>query len=387
MPDADIYQGDVLVAHLERTRTGSRLTFVDDVPLQHGFLATSLPPQPLVSTDLPSFFLNLLPEGARLQLLLASARSKDDSLGLLLRVGWDTIGDVAVLPDGETRGLHQALAPSAKLQDLDFWELFRSGAADRPDHSIPGVQQKISASTVAFGIRTASIPSAILKLNPPEFPRLVHNEEFFLRMGRACGLSANKAIIVHDKNGEPGLLVSRFDRVKQGKRIVKLHQEDACQLLDAVPANKYNLPLRSIADAVANVCTAGVVEVERLLRLVAFSYLIGNCDLHAKNISVIWDDAVRLSPAYDLLSTLPYTSLDRHMALKLQGKDDNFRKEDFIEFGAQYGIPARATSEMLAALCGRAEPWIPRIEEIGFEPKKTAHLQKEVQDRIRRLMR
>ncbi|HSI73254.1 MAG TPA: HipA domain-containing protein [Fimbriimonas sp.] len=387
MPDADIYQGSELVGQLERTLRGSRLTLIDGVTLKHGFLATTVANETLEGVELPPFFLNLLPEGARLQLLLESARSKDDSLGLLLRVGWDTIGDVAVLPHGEAPGAHMALARSSNLGEANFWDLFYAGVTAKPDGSVPGVQEKISASTVAFGVRAAGIPSAILKLNPPKYPRLVQNEEFFLRMARACGLEVNRAVIVYDRAGEAGLLVTRFDRVKSGSRIEKLHQEDGCQLLGSPPSNKYHLPLRAVADKIAELCTSGVVEVERLLRLIAFSYMIGNCDLHGKNISLIWDAAVRLSPGYDLVSTLPYTFLDRHMAMKLEGKDDNFKSGDFIDFGRHFGIPERATREMLSSLCVRAEPWIVQVEQIGFDANATAALQKEMVKRIGHLRR
>jgi serine/threonine-protein kinase HipA len=387
MPDADVYQGSRVVARLERVAQGVRLSFVPDAQLEHGFLATQVPARDAVSTDLPPFFLNLLPEGARLRLLLESARSQEDSLDLLLRVGWDAIGDVAVLPTGAEETSRSASLRTADLSRASFWDLFYAGISERPDLSVPGAQEKISASTVAFGVASAGAPSAILKLNPPKYPRLVHNEEFFLRMGKACGLEVNQAKIVHDRLGEPGLLVPRFDRVKQGKSFRKLHQEDACQLLNAVPANKYRLSMREIADAIASVCSAPIVEIERLLRLYAFSYLIGNGDLHAKNISVLWNRVVRLSPAYDLLSTLPYPFLDRRMALQLQGRDDNFRVNQFIDFARPYGVPERAIRAMIDDLCTRAEPWLGRLSEIGFEPPVTEHLGKEIADRIRRLRR
>lgn len=383
MADANVYQGSKLVGHLERLSTGIRLSFVDGVPHRHGWLATTLPHETANFIDLPPFFLNLLPEGRRLQLLLESSRSRDDALELLIRVGWDTIGDVAVLPEGRSPGDQGARVKANNLGNVSFWDLFYAGNSEHPDSAVPGVQEKISASTVAFGVRAAGIPSAILKLNPPKYPRLVQNEEFFLRMAKACRLEVNRAEVVHDRDGEAGLLITRFDRTKRGSE--KLHQEDGCQLLNSPPANKYHPPLRAIADRLANVCTSGVVEVERLLRLTAFSYLIGNCDLHAKNISVLWDDVVRLSPGYDLLSTLPYTFLDRRMALKLQGKDDNLRKGDFVDFGKTYGISEKATLQMLETLCDHAEPWIGRVGEIGFDFETTEALQREITKRISHL--
>ena len=250
-PDADVYQGSTLVGHISRTPQGTALSFVPDAELANGFLATTLRRQaePIETPFLHTFFLNLLPEGARLNLLLQAARSKEDSLDLLLKVGWDTIGDIAVIPHGEPEVKHTVSVTATQLHDADFWELFYQGI-DGSDASIPGVQEKISASTIAFGVRTASVPSAILKLNPKAYPRLVQNEAFFLAMAKSCGLEVNQAEVVYDRLGEPGLLVTRFDRIKRDKAIHKLHQEDACQLLDEVPANKYEIQLKSIAEAV-----------------------------------------------------------------------------------------------------------------------------------------
>lgn len=133
-------------------------------------------------------------------------------------------------------------------------------------------------------------------------------------MAKPCRIEVNRAKIIHDRDGVPGLLIHRFDRVDRGKR--KLHQ-DGCQLLDSPPANKYRLSL-------------------------------SNCDLHAKNISVLWDTVVRLTPPYDLLSTLPYKSLETRIALKIQGKDDDLRLSDFIDFGKMYGISDKKCSTTFA---------------------------------------
>lgn len=258
--DAAVYQGSQLVGHLERLSTGIRLSFVDGVSLRHGWLATTLPHETNDSPELPAFFLNLLPEGARLQLLLQSSMSRDDSLELLMRVGWDTIGDVAVLPKGRSPEDQAAMVKYTDLGNVSFWNLFHAGVSEHTDSAVPGAQEKISASTIAFGVKMAYVPSAILKLNPPKYPRLVYNEEFFLRMARACRLEVNRAEVVCDRDGEPGLLINRFDRKNNGSE--KLHQEDGCQLLNSPPANKYHPPLRAIADRVADVCTSGLVEVE-----------------------------------------------------------------------------------------------------------------------------
>jgi len=303
---------------------------------------------------------------------------------LLLKIGWDTIGDVTILPHGESFAGHEVSVPPNHLADVNFWELFHQGITVRTDAGIPGAQEKISSSTIAFGVRTQSIPSAILKLNPTQFPLLVQNENFFLRMAKACGIEVNHATLVRDRDENWGLLVNRFDRVKVGKSIKKLHQEDACQLLDLPPAKKYSVSIRSIAEAIVDTCNAPQVEIERLVRIYAFSYLIGNCDLHAKNVSVLWQDAVRLSPAYDLLSTLPYP-IDKQMALDLDGRNDSFRPVHFVGFVRRYGLTEKAILFPLKRMIAKAQPWISRIPEIGFDPKITSYLQSEIAKRLNNL--
>ena len=375
------------MGHINRTSSGTSLQFLPEARLEHGFLSTALPSSHVAveSSDLHPFFLNLLPEGARLRLLLEASKSKDDSLGLLLKVGWDAIGDVSVLSPGASLTDH-IVAKQSQLADVNFWDLFYAGVVDQIDSAVPGVQEKISASTIAFGVRTSNVPTGILKLNPERFPLLVQNEKFFLGVAKSSGLEPNRATLVQDRDGNAGLLVERFDRVKEGKVVRKLHQEDACQLLNTVPAHKYQLSMTNIAEAISRVCTAPSVEILRLLRLYAFSYIIGNGDLHGKNISVLWRETVGLSPAYDILSTLPYP-LDRHMALKLDGRDDNFRAAHFVDFGKRFGVPERAVVLMIQKLCNQIEPWISRIDEIGFEVRTTQSMQQEIGNRLLLILR
>lgn len=173
----------------------------------------------------------------------------------------------------------------------------------------------VGAAVLARGGRGGA-EAAILKLGTRALPNLVRNEAFVMEMARACGLAVAQTRIVTDRDGEPGLWVTRFDRAR-GRR---LHQEDGCQLLDRYPEAKYRVSFTEVMDAVRDVVSSPPVELARLLELLAFSYLVVNGDLHARNVSVLVgvDGLVRLSPAYDLVTTLPYG--DRKLALKVLGE-------------------------------------------------------------------
>src|SRR5262249_43465332 len=155
----------------------------------------------------------------------------------------------------------------------------------------------------------------ILKLNPRDLPRLVENEHFFMTLAETCGIDVPSTRLLHDRDGNAALLVERFDRalIEPGEAPVRVHQEDICQLLDRYPTDKYNLDCDDVAGSF-ELCSAPIVEIAKLVRLVAFAYLIGNGDLHGKNISLRTTPSgrIEMTEAYDLVSTLPYG--DRSMA-------------------------------------------------------------------------
>jgi serine/threonine-protein kinase HipA len=112
-----------------------------------------------------------------------------------------------------------------------------------------------------------------------------------------------------------------------------------CQALNLFPAEKYRIPLKDIFSCVQKHTTAPLIEMYHLLKLVVFSYLLGNGDLHAKNISVYEspvDGRIGLTPAYDLICTLLYG--DQRMALKMDAKDAHFNRKDFINFATRFEL-------------------------------------------------
>lgn len=386
--DADIYLRDQLVGHIERTVEGSRLVYTKEAverPPAPGYLAWRMPFQsePIVSegVNLPPFLVNLLPEGVRQQLLFESHKvARDDFLGLLLLVGGDTIGDVSVVRYGE--GLDQGVSSMMRFDDLSFWEEFYGQYRTGKEKGIPGVQEKISHASFSVSGK-GRYASSILKLNPEKYPRLVENEAFFLKVAKSCRFAVNEWKVVHDRVGESGLLVKRFDRLLVEGEVERLHQEDMCQLVGAYPASKYSITMRSVMLTLDEVATAPLqAKLEVLMRYV-FAYLMGNADLHAKNISVLWKAGTRnLTPCYDLVCTLAYPDLDRHMALPLDGKNLNFKRKDIVAFGLRFGILEKAIEMSLDQLIRRFEPWVGRFGEMGYSGEVTEMVQKECWKRV-----
>lgn len=396
----DVWVGDAagdnhLVGRLTRTGHGCEFRYLDGVtgPAVSFRLPVRAAAYAVHGVNLPPFFAGLLPEGLRLRALVRGLKtSEDDLFSMLAAVGGDTVGAVAVAPVGATPIEREPVAELDTARDVSFDDLLAAslrfdpahGAGDR--HAIAGVQPKVSAGMISFPVRAAHARAAadpcILKLEPDDLPRLVANERFFMTLAREVGLHVASVRAIADREGRPGLLVARFDRgrTRDGRR-TKFAQEDACQLLDRYPADKYRIALRDFAAAL-EVCTAPTPERLRLLQLVAFSYLIANGDLHAKNLSVRTADGLTsLAPAYDLLTTLPYG--DDTMALPLEGRDKRLKRVEFVAFGERIGVRRAATERMLTMLVGKlrrrlADRQRPGLDSIGFDAKGTRHLEQTI---------
>lgn len=378
---ATVWRGEQRVGTLARTAEGG--TFTYDAGVGDEGIAFRLPSSARTyetrGTNLHPFFAGLLPEGIRLRALEDRVKtSRDDLLSLLAASGDDCVGDISITIDDAPPIAVLPTLDGIPFEEMSFARLFEESLEGKRgrEPTVPGVQEKISASMISFPVRSAKKRDFILKLNPAKMPRLIENEHFFLAMARACGLEVANAELVHDRAGAAGLLVERFDR--SGK--TKIHQEDACQLLDRYPADKYALSCADIAAGLAELSSAPTVAVAWFVRLVAFSYLVANGDLHAKNVSLRRiGTRVEPTPAYDLLSSLPYG--DRKMALKLEGRDDNFKRRHLVTFGERFGVRPRATEGILDQLCDESSRWWPRIGEIGLDSKKTADLARTMKKR------
>lgn len=379
---ADVYADDVLAGSLERAPDGStafayRPDYLDRAGARP--IATTLPlSEGAVVTPngaLPAFFAGLLPEGHRLSVLRRAVKtSASDELSLLLAVGGDTPGDVRVLPAGEPPVEASALIDPADPAALDFRSLV--DAVDT--HAIPGVQDKASASMISAPVRGRD-GRYILKLSPDEYPHLVENEFLHLTAAKRLRLPVASARIVHDRAGTAGLLVERFDRVRDDGRWRRLGLEDATQVLGLPPAAKYNVDAEEVVLGLARVCRAPAVAIRAAYLQFTFAWLTGNGDLHAKNLSVIRPStgAWSIAPMYDVLDTLVYG--DDSMALAIAGRTRGLKARHWAEFADAIGLPARAAASANALALAAASA--ADIGTIGFEGSPLNRVRRELRFR------
>jgi serine/threonine-protein kinase HipA len=306
-------------------RPNLSLSFKDNL----GALRTEFRP---VRMRVEPFFSNLLPEGPLRGYLAEQAGVKSiREFFLLWALGRDLPGALTIRPaDGE------AWPPSGNADEEE---------PDRRKHnmlrfSLAGVQLKFSALKNKGKQGGLTIPADgvggawIVKLPADRFEGVPENEFAMMSLARKIGIEVPDIELIDPEaiEGLPegigklkgkALAIRRFDRSEQGP----VHIEDFAQVFGVYPDDKYSrASYRNIAYVLG--VETDEASVAEFIRRLVFSTLIGNADMHLKNWSLIYPDGrtAKLSPAYDLLSTIPYLP-DETAALKYA------RTKKMAEFG------------------------------------------------------
>ncbi|HTZ28649.1 MAG TPA: HipA domain-containing protein [Streptosporangiaceae bacterium] len=388
---ADVYKAGTLAGTLRRMRDRTEFEYLPAYLAAGGpRVAWSLPPRVEAyiapAAAVPAFFAGLLPEGRRLTALRRTVgTSADDEFSMLLAVGSDTIGDVQIVPAGDLPADTNPVMVD-DFGEVVFADLFAQAIGQHPDRiALPGVQDKVSGQMLNLPVQGGSA-GYILKLNPPEFPHLVENEYFFFHAAARTRLVVAEVELVHDKAGESGLLVHRFDRHHENRNVRPLAVEDACQVLGRWPGDKYLISTEEAITGLAQCCRAPGVAALELYRLLVFAYLSGNGDLHAKNLAILHDarGEWKVTPAYDLSSSAVYG--DRTMALPLDGRiRQQLSLAMLRKLGKEIGIPDRLATGIVREQIAAARIWIEDLDELPFDANTIRNLRRLINARIRHI--
>ncbi len=180
------------------------------------------------------------------------------------------------------------------------------------------------------------------------------------------------------------LAVTRFDRGPAGR----VHFEDFAQVLGVSPEKKYSQSYLVIAQTLLDLPGCGVPAVHELLRRIEVNDLLGNADMHLKNLGLLYRDArqAELAPAYDLLSTHVYLGTQGHaLALleearpddkaKSKAKDDHRKPlltpQSLLRFTSALDIPQKQAARMLREVARQAAAtWLAPIQAADITPRQ-----------------
>jgi serine/threonine-protein kinase HipA len=300
------------------------------------------------------FFQHLGPEGWLREKQARTAHiAEEDDFGLLLRYGADCIGAVGVRRLAGDEG--EDVEPAAEV-------------TASPGRTVSGVQRKLLVVKEGNRFTPAGADGFapyIAKFNSEReaVQSLVRNEALSLRWSAELlgkeevneFVLGNVAVL-----NEPALIVTRFDRKPDG---TKLRLEDFAQILSKPRgrdfAGKYDASYEDVANVIKQYSVRPEIDLARFFRRLIVFVLVGNCDAHLKNFSLLETDAgLRLSPAYDIVNTAFYDGFDQNLALSIAGKTlplDQVTRASLENFGRSIGLAPRAIEQTFADLKGRVQ--------------------------------
>jgi serine/threonine-protein kinase HipA len=386
-PALDVYLGDRHAGVLLRKGNGNLQFRYDSSYVEDNGppLSLNLPlrAKAYPHRDCLAFFGNLLPEeDVRRQVALATGISAANDYKLLERFGGDVAGAVTILPPGqaESQPAPDSLEVlSAEKLDEVLTDLpQRPLAADEEGEvrmSLAGAQSKLPVVAVdgSFALPHGSErpTTHILKPEPEHFPGLVANEFFCMRLAAEVGLQVAPVERAETTSGLPFLIVTRYDRDLTQEPIRRLHQEDFCQALGKLYVEKYQHEggpgVRDVMTLIDNESTAPARDRQQLWLALVFNVLIGNCDAHGKNYSLLYDSpAPSLAPFYDLLSTAAYRELTKRLAMSIDGatKLEEVDGAAWRQLAGEVGFAPRFLGQ-------RMQPFVEQVQSAAKALSKT----------------
>lgn len=372
----DVYFFDRLIGELQQDNDGE-LTFtylpewVDD-PTAIA-ISCSLPLQKTAfkRKECRAFFAGILPEESTRKLIAKILGiSANNDFSMLEKIGGECAGAVTFVPEGQTLQTGQSVYRELKqnqianmLRELPYRPLLAGEAGVRL--SLAGVQDKIAVhvDNGRISIPLNDAPSThILKPANDLFEGVIFNEAFCLELARKINLPVASAELRKAEDIDY-LLIKRYDRLVTNNainmhQIKRLHQEDFCQALNIVPADKYQNEggpsFKQCFDLLRSVSSIPTIDIPNFTDLIIFNFLIGNCDAHGKNFSLLYQNGreIRLAPAYDLISTVYYKQLDTRMAMKLgrEYREEKITLNNFEILASEVELPIPAIRKRVIEL-------------------------------------
>lgn len=375
-------------------------TYSDGIGPEHR-LSLSLPlgSQAFSDAACRGYFANLVFEGPQLDQVLDSYKLDRGDVGALLwHLGADCPGAISVTPEGTGPGKTPGHFPPdyELLQEERLYQIVlslhqhkRLPDAQRNPSPLAGVQGKIAVvaheGRFYLPIAQSRAPTThILKVSPTDDQQMTRNEAALLKIAEACGIKVAPCTALRfDLEGRPvnALLSTRFDRetrIAAGEGLItRVHSEDFCQALGLPPGLKYerdsiNPENRFSAAAVATIARLASVPTlfqRDFLQHVLFNLLVGNCDNHGKNGSVIHRrGGTTLAPLYDVVPVFMDRNVTHRLAFRHGAANfvEDFSKENLhrllLDLG--FGKPQLGRIvKQIEALATRTAEVAPRLAD------------------------
>lgn len=371
-----IYKNDILVGYLNYQN--KQISFNYDFKYSESGQAISLSiplerNKTFKEKKILGFFQGLLPENPQLEIIGKNLRINPNNTFLMLKaLGGDCLNGLTFVVDN-SKQITPNLTPQYQL--IENYEVLFSNLRQNPmlatkediRISLTGVQDKICISKgtedkMYLPSNRTAASTHIFKMTHQVYKDLVHNENICLHLAHNIGLTSITSTLVRltDKQNNDckySIEIKRYDREIIDGTVHKIHQEDFCQAMGIVSSKKYQ---QDGGPSLKDCFSLLKSEKDRiqLLRYVLFNFIIGNCDAHGKNFSLIWKkNNIVLAPMYDVICTLIYSDISKKMAMKIGNNYHHtaVKKEDWCHLIKKIGISKNVFNEVKNDLTTKIE--------------------------------
>jgi len=237
--------------------------------------------------------------------------------------------------------------------------------------TVPGVQKKMSLHLDNSGatprLTLVNYPTGyILKPQTKEYPCLPEAEYLVMQMAEKVKVKTVPHALIRIKAQDNALayITKRIDR-RDGKMLA---MEDFCQLDGRLTEDKYKGSYERCAKIIRKYSSRAGLDITDLFIRVVFSFIVGNSDMHLKNLSLIETDensgSYILSDAYDMLPVNTVNPADTEQtALTLNGKKRNLHRNDFLKFADACQIDRAVAGKIIDRMKGYESEFIRKTEQ------------------------
>ncbi|WP_165856290.1 type II toxin-antitoxin system HipA family toxin [Marinobacter sp. JSM 1782161] len=345
----------------------------------------------MASQRLPPLLSNLLPEGAlRAWMADALKTHPDNEFPLLAVAGQNLPGAFVAHPLTQGRIPSWALSSRERVQPI---QINVRGPGQR--FSLAGVQMKFSARRrdQRFNITAeAGGDDWIIKTPSSVHRQVPANEYTAMRLAEAVGVDIPdiELIPLEQLGNLPDIqlgegeayAIKRFDRSPGGR----VHAEDFAQVFECFAHDKYGAAnYEQVGRALYRYGEDGLAQVQQMARRLLVNILLANGDAHLKNWSLVYPDRyhARLSPAYDIVTTLAYVEGEADAALNMAGirRWQGMSLAHFRTWAERIGVSWPAIRVHLEAVMAQARSeWPDRLADLPMAATHKALLRQHWQN-------
>ena len=239
--------------------------------------------------------------------------------------------------------------------------------------TITGVQTKLSLDINRGGRNQPSRLTIvglwgryILKPESDQFIALPELEDVTMKLAEAAGIETAEHGLIRMSDGELAYITRRMDRGPKGEKHAML---DMCQLSNRLTEHKYRGTYVQLAETINKYSSAHLLDVQKFWKVVVFSWMTGNSDMHCKNFSLLERNGnLTLSPAYDLLAVqLTGINDPDELALPLlhdeSGILSGYKRTDFVDAMTASGVSPTYAGKIIDQLVCCHERWLAIIDQ------------------------